>query len=229
MAIEKKYCSDFETNTSFLDVEIKDNKIICEEPGWGLYTIYMWQQELVNKLLKKHDKIILQIEYLEFGYVKELEFTKPFKLYEGRAVSPQCEECLKNAQCEVYQKMLNEDFKLSVKTDEQLYNLYLLMKAKESELKQQSDNIRKILDKKIQDGMGNLPLPLLGLQLEINETMKDSYSIEDAIENKLLTPKNCNIKIMQFRKDIKGTKHWDKLKKVPHQRKLQVNNIPELL
>jgi len=226
--IDKKYCIDYETNVSFLDAEIDGNKIKCEETGYNLYNIYLWQQELINKLLKKHDKVILEIDYLEIGYVKELEFTKPFKLYEGRAVSPQCENCLKNAKCEIYQRMINEDFKISAQTNEQIYNLYLLMGAKESELKQQRDNLRKILDKKIEKDGGALQLENLGLQLEISETMKDSYPVEDAIENKLLTPKNCNIKITQFRKDIKNTEHWDKITKVPFQKKLQVINIPEI-
>jgi len=227
--IEKKHCLDLESNVSKLDVEIKKNKIVYEEPDHSFYVLYVWQQELINEMLKKHDEVILAVEYIQYGYSREMTFKEPIKLYEGRAVSAQCEECLKNDKCEKYQKMLNEDFKLSVQNNEQLYNLYLLIGAKRKALDETEKKIRVLLDKKIENAGGALQLEKLGLQLYINETMADTFPIDVAIEKKLLTPKNCKIVIGQFRKDIKGTEHAKLMKKKVWQKKLQIDNIPELI
>lgn len=227
--IEKKYCADYESNVSFLDVEIDGNRIKYKETGQSFYKIYVWQQELVNKMLKEYDEVILEIEYIELGYTKEIKFTNSIDIYKERAVSSQCYDCLKRKECKVYQTALNTDFVMSVENDEQLYNLYLLVGAKKAAMEAAEASIRKMLDKKIEASGNSLHLQKLNLNLFTEQTYTDSFPIDVAIKEKLLTPKNCKILIGQFRKDVKGTEHEKLLKRVPHQKKLNIGNIPELL
>lgn len=226
---EKKYCADYESNVSFLDVKIEGNRIIYEDAGQSFYKIYVWQQELINEMLKKHDEVILQIEYIELGYTKEIKFTNPINVYKERAVSSQCYDCLQRTKCKVYQTALNTDFIMSVENDEQLYNLYLLVGAKKAAMEATEAGIRKTLDKKIEASGNALHLQKMNLNLFTEQTYTDTFPVDVALEKNLLNSKNCKILIGQFRKDVKGTEHEKLLKRVPHQKKLNIGNIPELL
>lgn len=222
--LEKKYCLDFDSNISFIDVKVEDNTIHCDDPGFSLYKIYVWQQLLINELLDKFKEVVLSINYIELGYVRDITFTNKIELYDGRIVSDQCEFCKHNIDCKQYQNMLNNDLKLSFKNNEQLYGLYMLAEGHVKAAIALQDSVRKVINSKIESAGGQLELEKFNVTLSIREIMKDSFPVKIAIENNVLDEKNCKILIGQFRKDIKGTHLVEHMTKVPFQKKLIIEN-----
>jgi hypothetical protein len=227
--IEKKYCKDYESNVSFLDVVVEGNRIKYEDPSQSFYKIYVWQQEMINEMLKKFDDVILEIYYVEFGYTREIRFTQPIDIYISQAVSSQCYDCIKRPKCKTYQNSISTDMVMNAVSDEQIYNMYLLAGAKKSAMEGIETNLRKVLDKKIEASGNALHLDKINLNLFIEQIYRDTFPVQVAIDNKLLNDKNCRINIGEFRKNVKGTEYEKQIKKVPHQRKLNIGNIPELM
>jgi hypothetical protein len=221
--IEKKYCKDFNSNVSFLDYKIEDNKIIYEDSGYSLYIIYEWQQELINKMLGQFKKVILETHYINIDYVKELTFESNIEIFEGRNCSTQCNYCLNRNKCEEYKNALESETKTAWENDDQLYNAYILSNGKADYLKSIADELRENINRRIEEENNSLKLDKLGLILSIKQTEKDSYSIEELIKDKLANDKTLSIRIGELKKLIKGKKEYeDKLTKVPFQKKLVV-------
>lgn len=223
--IEKKYCVDYDSTTSNLEVDVKGNKISYDDDGYNFYKLYVWQQELINSILEGHDKAILSINYINLDTVRDIVFDRHIDIYYERVISNQCHSCLKRQECDKYKKMLKEDPEAQFETNEQLYNLYLLFEAKASAFNDAKENLRKIIDAKIESGGGVMSLEKLGLELSISETSKDKFPFDIALKNNLLNEKNCKILIGQMRKDIKGTEYQQEMIKVSGNKKLQIDHI----
>jgi hypothetical protein len=221
--IEKKYCKDFNSNVSFLDYKIEGNRIIYEDSGYSLYTIYQWQQELINKMLDNNKEVILEIHYVNIDFVKELIFKTDIEIFEGRNCSIQCNSCLNRKDCEQYKNVIESETKIAWENDDQLYNTYVLVNGKADYLKGLADDLRASLNARIEESQNNLELEKLGLKLSINQIKKDAYPFEDLAKDNLLNEKTVNEKIGEIKKLIKGNSTLEKkLYKVDFQKRLVI-------
>ena len=163
------------------------------------------------------------MHFVNFDFVKEVKLTRPIEIWQGRNCSYQCCYCLNRGTCNEYSGMLDKDFKMTAKNDEQLYNLYLQVEANASGLNDLKDDIRKQIDAKIEENKGVLELKQLGLNLKIQQITKDSFPVKKAIEHNLLDEKTCSVKIGEMRKKIAGKQELEKhIVKVPFQKKLVI-------
>ena len=220
--IPKRYCIDFDSDVEKVEAKIEGNKISCQDIGTNFYKIYIWQQLLINELLKEHDTVILEVEYVDSEYTKTLEIKSKFKISKDRGISRQCLNCKERIECKNFQQALTEDYILSIDNPEKLYNTYVAVGGKMESLKGIHDDLRKIIDEKIEKDKGKLVLGKMGLTLSIKEIQKDEFPFDVALKNNLLNDKNCKIKIGEMKKTIQGTDYIKQLKKVPWQKRLNI-------
>jgi hypothetical protein len=220
---EKRYCKDFKSNVSFLDYKIDKNKIIYEDSGYSLYTIFLWQQELINTMLDMFKEVVLEIHYANMDFVKELVFKSDIEIFDGRNCSTQCNSCLNRKDCNEYKNAIESETKTAWENNDQLYNAYVLVSGKADYLKGLAEDLRMNINAKIEESNNELKLEKLGLTLSINQTQKNSYPVDELIKDKLANDKTLKVQTGELMKLIKGKKEYeDKVIKVDFQKRLVI-------
>jgi len=220
--IFKKYCIDYDSDVEKVEVEIEKNKIKCKDLSGNFYKIYIWQQIEVNKILEKYSEAILEIEFVDIDYIKTMTIKNKFEIPKTRVISGQCMNCKNRVNCKEFQEALVKDYVLETKTPDKLYNTYIAIGAKIEALTDVKEELRAAIDKLIIDNNNKLILGNLGLTLSIKEIQRDDFPFQVALDNKLLNEKNCKIKMSEFKKSIQETDFVKYIKKVPWQKRLNI-------
>jgi hypothetical protein len=224
MVIPKRYCIDYESDIEKTEVEIVNNKIKCQDIGVNFYKIYIWQQLLVNEIFKKNKTVILEVEYVDSDFTKVMEIKNKFEIPKERSISNQCSNCKFRVSCENYQEALTKDYVLSTDNPEKLYNTYVAVGGRIEAMNGIYKELREKLEEEISKAKDNkLILGKMGLTLSLKEIQRDDFPFDIALKEKLLTNENCKIKISELKKTIKGTEYEKYLKKVPWQKRLNVD------